>query len=401
MSKLSEPCVSADQPAIDDLAMVDLVSDHGVILDCDARQAAWLGHSVEDLVGADWSLVYSRSARKDLRALLAAGASGPVPRRLRLRDAEGRSRPVSALIEIGRHRGEGLTLRLFKWREAEFARAADLSEGKAVLIDILNASDDPCWCIEYAEPVDLSAPEPEIVRQMFENRRHWRFCNPAMGRFYRLPGDQDLNDRPVREIFDRNPENEDFALFLLRNNFDVVRALSRDTRYDGTTIDVENDVRGLIRNNCLFRMWGTVRDVSKQLRRSDELRKQVGDLELALAAVPEALALVDEQGIVIFANAAAETLFGLSPDLIVGRPLDRLVRNGASFEALAVQTRESPIGALHAPVPVMIAGRDGAIGADLNARCFQTRGRPFLAVSFRNGVTAHSGDLLHRGRAGQ
>jgi hypothetical protein len=37
-------------------------------------------------------------------------------------------------------------------------------------------------------------------------------------------------------------------------------------------IDVENDLRGHIRGNRLFRMWGTVRDVSKHIRRETQLR---------------------------------------------------------------------------------------------------------------------------------
>ena len=44
------------------------------------------------------------------------------------------------------------------------------------LADIVACSADPGWCIEFDEPVDLSAPEQEIVRQIFGNRRRWRLC---------------------------------------------------------------------------------------------------------------------------------------------------------------------------------------------------------------------------------
>lgn len=332
-------------------------------------------------------MIYPAAARDDLRALLDASPAGPVARQLILRDARGCEHAVCALVEVGHHDADapadGRSLRIFKWRDAEFTHIAEIAEGKAVLLDIMNASDDPSWCIEYAEPVDLSAPEQEIVRQIFENRRHWRFCNAAMGRFYRLPEGEDLNDRPVREIFDRNPENEAFALFLLHNNFDVVRALSRDTRYDGSAVDVENDVRGLIRNNQLYRMWGTVRDVSKHLRRSDELRKRVGDLELALAAVPDALVLVDGDGMIAFANAAAEALFGLPPDLIVGQGFEQMVDAQGRPDWLVARIDAEGAESLRVPVPVRVKGHDGMIQAELNARRFEARGQRYVAVTLR------------------
>ena len=382
MTPVSAASSPIPSPEDENVAMIDRISDQGIILACDDRQAAWLGYATEEIAGADWSRIYSRSARAHLSNILDHPEDAPKALVLELRRADGRPQNVCAVVEV-EGSGPTRTLRTFKWHHASFADRDALAEGKAVLIDILNASDDPSWCIEYAEPVDLSAPEQEIVRQMFENRRHWRFCNAAMGRFYRLPDDQDLNDRPVREIFDRNPGNEAFALFLLRNNFDVVRALSHDTRYDGTTVDVENDVRGLIRNNQLHRMWGTVRDVSKHLRRNDELRKRMGDLELALVAVPEALLLVDGSGLILLANTAARVFFGMNTDMIVGQPLEKLVSAAAHPHRLMTLTEQSVTGALRAPILVDAQLHDGPIQAEVNARRFETRGLPYLAVTLR------------------
>lgn len=384
---LRPPLPSGVAADAEDLALVDRIARGGRIVECDPAQAGWLGHAAADLVGADWSRIYTDAARAEMQALFDAPPAGPVARQLVLRDAGGHERPVCALIEVGHH-GEGkgaadLSLRTFKWRGADFMRAAEMAEANAVLLDILNASDDPSWCIEYSEPVDLSAPEQEVIRQFFENRRRWRFCNSAMARFYRLPPGEDLNAHPVDEILGRSPENDQFARLLLRNNFDVVRALSRDTRYDGTTIDVENDVRGLIRDNHLHRIWGTVRDVSKHLRRSEQLRKRVGDLELALAAVPDALLLVDGQGVVDFANAAAEALVGRASDLIVGQGLEALIDTGGEPDWLASRIARDGAEALRRPLHVDLLSRDGPVRAELNARSFEAHGQRHIAVTLR------------------
>ena len=54
-----------------------------------------------------------------------------------------------------------------------------------VLRNFVDTSKDALFCIEFLEPVDLTAPEPEIVRQTFENECVWRMCNNAMARLYK------------------------------------------------------------------------------------------------------------------------------------------------------------------------------------------------------------------------
>ena len=50
-----------------------------------------------------------------------------------------------------------------------------------VLRSFVETSRDALFCIEFLEPVDLAAPEPEIIRQVFENECVWRLCNTANG----------------------------------------------------------------------------------------------------------------------------------------------------------------------------------------------------------------------------
>ncbi|MCP4766178.1 MAG: hypothetical protein GY875_07885 [Gammaproteobacteria bacterium] len=56
-----------------------------------------------------------------------------------------------------------------------------------VLRTFVDTSRDALFCIEFLESVDLTAPEPEIIRQVFENECVWRMCNIAMARLYKLP----------------------------------------------------------------------------------------------------------------------------------------------------------------------------------------------------------------------
>lgn len=365
-------------------ALVDMVDNKGRIIQCEPIQAEALGYTEAALTGANWSMIYPAATRRHISSLLSGRTVGPVPAMLHVRDADGLLTEMAAIIDVISDPTHGRCARLFKWIQADFiANAEQLQDDMEILADIIAASNDPGWCIEYTQPVDLSAPEQEIIRQMFDNQRRWRFCNAAMARFYHFPEEQDLNARSVDEIFPLNPENEEFAKLLIRSNFDVVGAPSLDVRYDGVAQVVENDVRGHIRNNSLHRMWGTVRDVSKHHRKAEQLRRQITDLELFLSVVPDAFVLLDEKGGVVHANDQALALFGRSHAQIEDFSYDHLVSDDATISSLHTALEASATGLLRRPVQAAIHHPDGPIPVELNARLFENKGRANIAISFR------------------
>ncbi|MAQ45980.1 MAG: hypothetical protein CL812_09005 [Confluentimicrobium sp.] len=364
--------------------MIDEISADGTILACDPAQAIALGYDQASLIGTPVSTLYPLPSRRILEAHLSRSKPGPIPEELEIRDAQGNTHRVAAILDIISPADGPQTARVLKWFQAGFiTNTRQLSEDKEILEDIVAASSDPGWCIQFIEPVDLSAPEQEIVRQVFCNRRRWRFCNQAMARFYKLPEGVNINDRPVDEIFPQSLENEDFVRQLIRSDFDVDGAASLDTRYDGVQLVVENDVRGLIRKNFLYRMWGTVRDVSKHHRIAEELREQIADLEAIISAVPDALILLDPSGRIIHANAIALRMFGLDTTQIEGCSYDRLIGENANSSALWLGIRDTATGDLRKPIATRLRSMSGSVPVDVNARRFGMNGVDCLAVTLR------------------
>ena len=188
----------------------------------------------------------------------------------------------------------------------------------AILKGMVDASADACWCMEFEEPVDLESPDREVIRQIFENGPRWRFCNQAMARLYRLPAHLDLGDRPVHEIFPRNRQNEQFIENLLRSGFQINAAPALDSRYDGSQMYVENDVRAHIETGKLIRMFGVVRDVSKQRWKENDLRGKLQLVEWLMGAIPDALIAFDGYLLITAANPAAAKLFQTDIESLVG-----------------------------------------------------------------------------------
>ncbi len=188
-----------------------------------------------------------------------------------------------------------------------------------ILQGILDASNDAAWCMEFGEPVDLTAPDQEIVRQVFENDPFWRFTNPAMARLYLLSPNLDFNDRPTAEIFPRNAQNEAFVHKLIANGFEVDAAPALDTRYDGVEIYVENDVRAHIRDGQLLRIFGIVRDVGKHRIREERMMAELNEALDILTTLPLGVLAFDDSSNLIAANPAASRMLGVSiDDLLAG-----------------------------------------------------------------------------------
>lgn len=213
-------------------------------------------------------------------------------------------------------------------------RALPLDVEYSILAGVLAASSDACWCMEFGDPVDLTAPDHEVVRQVFENDPFWRFANSAMAQLYLLDGGKTFTDRPVCEIFPRNRQNEKFVCHLLANGFEVDAAPALDRRYDGVEIYVANDVRAHIEGGRLIRMFGIVRDVGKNRRREIDLQQRLDAALALLLVVDRPLIALNADRRIEAVNLAAAKLLHRQIDDCLGQPLaDLTIPTGQETKA--------------------------------------------------------------------
>jgi PAS domain-containing protein len=310
--------------------MADVVNASGRILEVSAAQAHTLGYEPAALVGGGVEQIYSPdSARLIARALSSGATRSDHPVWLKLRKADATALHMLSQFDAVDVVGEGRCLRIIKMlAEGLHAKLERLEAANDVLSSIVSTSRDASYCIEFLEPLDLTAPDHEVLRQVFENQCVWRYCNESMAHLYKLPLGGDLNQYDVRDVFARNPDNEVFILKLIRSGWKLDGVLSRDHRYDGVDFFVENDVRGDIRRGQLHRFWGTVRDVNVRRARERELEHQVSTALDILGALPDPVFVFDEYGRIEGANPAVEWKLGWRLDSILGTALDSLLNVG-------------------------------------------------------------------------
>lgn len=308
--------------------LFDLVSEEGRIVYANATEEGELGFRPGKLAGAGFELVYPPQSRQLIERVLMGDVAAPVAfARFQIRSAERKLLDVAANIDLVEDEELGRCARIVKFPLDDTLRQIDvLRRENELLSSIVSSARDASYCVEFIEPVDLTAPEHEIIRQVFENRCTWRYCNEAMSRLYKLPIGDDLNTRNVREVFPRNPDNEVFVRTLIQARWNIDAALSRDHRYDGVDVFIENDVRADIRDGQLHRFWGVVREVNARRMHERDLEDQAATALDILAAVADPIIVTDQAGQIIGANPAVEWTLGWPVDSVLGRDLGEFLR---------------------------------------------------------------------------
>lgn len=368
--------------------LLDAVAADGTVLACNGSHAAALGYGVGEVVGRPAERFYLRGSAARLRELVERLEPGAAQHHLRfeLRRRDGTPLGVSASVDVVEADGA----RVLRMAKTPLDPALDalgqLARENETLRSIVSTSKDALWCIEFAEPVDLTAPAAEAVRQVFENVSYWRLCNKAMARLYRLPENLDFNEQHVRVAFPRNPENEAFVQQLIEHDFNIDGVPSLDHRYDGLDVYVENDVRGHIENGMLHRMWGAARDLSEQKRKESELANRLDAAVEVLSAVPDPILVIGQDGVLEAANPAIEWRFGWPVDEVLGRPAANLVRFPAGFEPAA---DGAAAGGASQTLEVTVRAADGSdhpCRAHLSALGGTARGRRIVLTLRSDGV---------------
>lgn len=352
------------------------------LINVSASLSDQLGYAPDELLDQPIERFYSVESVRTLRQLLANPPADEQIHSLELTLI----RRNGGLLQV-------IASGLLQWRSVEQPRLhllkiplgklghqlREMHNATEVMSQMLQSAKVAYWCIEFAEAVDINTSPDEIVRQVFENDSHWRLCNRAMAEVYEMPSDVDFNQQPVRLYWPRSPANEEFVRRLIEADFSVDCALSVDRRHDGSPAYVENDVRATLVNGHLLRMWGSIRDVSQELRMQHDAQQRIDALRQVFDAVPDAVLVIDEHLQPQWRNAAFEDTFGITNAAGIAR---RLLDN-----ALPERT-------WHSLALPDVSGRD----LQFNVHCSRIlvrEGEAWRVAVFRERLGAHQAEELH------
>lgn len=306
------------------LLHLDTITADGKLLHVSPSQSDQLGYAPDELQGQSIEQIYTAESVQVLHRLFTSPPADEQIQNLELTliRRSGSLLPVLASGMLEWRTVQAPRLHLIKIPLGSLNRRInELQNANEVMSQMLSSAKVAYWCIEFAESVDITQTPDEIVRQVFENRSYWRMCNRAMADVYEMPADVDFDQQPVRLYWPRSPANEEFVRRLIETDFYVDGALSVDRRHDGSPAYVENDVRAAIHDGRLLRMWGSIRDVSQELRVQHDAEQRIDALRRVFDAVPDAVLVIDEHLQPQWRNAAFEHTFGITQGARISQAL--------------------------------------------------------------------------------
>lgn len=149
--------------------------------------------------------------------------------------------------------------------------------------------------------------------------------NEAGARFFGR-STQDLIGQPLSVLIGELAAAHDIAEMRSLKSFEPVRSLHclknalGELRYLEGIITVERDARGEF-----LGVRGVVRDVTEQQLAQKALRESEARYRLVAETASDAIITIDESGQILFANPAAEKIFGYPVAELIGASLSRLV----------------------------------------------------------------------------
>ena len=315
-----------------DALMVDWIDAEGRIRAVNALEARELAVTIADGESLPLERVYSSTSAQALRAI--ARGDQPASSGIAVWVNSPQYSEIPMIAAVLPDASRGIVVVKQPLPASVLGIGPELAERVEILSQMIGAATEACWCIEFLEPVDTSLAEDEIVERIFANQSRWRACNEAMARLYRVPDGTDFNLQPVSRYFPATEINRQMVRDLVRSAYRLDRAVAVDRRHDGTEMLVENDFRAAIKDGFLVRLWGTTRDIGAHRQREQQLTDRADTMQDILSAAPDPILVISEDGLLLAANPAAESVWGRTAEQVLGRPIQRFVETRQALDKL-------------------------------------------------------------------
>lgn len=148
----------------------------------------------------------------------------------------------------------------------------ELMRNNELFQTFMEESIEPIWCFELDEPLPLDLSEDEQFN-LFFSRAYLLEYNRAYAQVVGYERREDLLGMRLSEIMPPSiPENAEAIKQVIRAGYNL-RNFETVEFYKKKKFIALNNIRGVIEDGKLLRLWGTGRDITAQKAAEDELRQ--------------------------------------------------------------------------------------------------------------------------------
>ena len=147
----------------------------------------------------------------------------------------------------------------------------DLMRNSELFQIFMEESIEPIWCFELDKPLSLDLPEDEQFNLFYSNA-YLKENNRAYAQVAGYERREDMLGMRLSEIMPPSiPENAESIKQVIRAGYNLRDFVTVEV-YKKKKIIALNNVRGVIEDGKLLRLWGTGRDITAQKTVEDKLR---------------------------------------------------------------------------------------------------------------------------------
>ncbi|HEY0068296.1 MAG TPA: PAS domain S-box protein [Flavisolibacter sp.] len=196
-----------------------------------------------------------------------------------------------------------------------------LEEEKKRYKSYIDQCSEGIFCQELRHPIPIEASLEEFLERMRKDS-YLSECNDAMASMYGFARAEELYNLPADQMMDfSDPANTESYRGFRENNFMIVNAETHEKDSFGNDRYFLNNAIGIVEDGCLRRIWGTQRDITAQKQTEERIRLLASLVE----QTSDILTASDLDFKPITWNRAAEEIYGLKADQVIGKDLRTLI----------------------------------------------------------------------------
>lgn len=181
------------------------------------------------------------------------------------------------------------------------AREQALKDSEERYKAFLTNSSEGVFRLEFDEPIRLSDPVDEQVEQVFSGRIAG--CNTAFARIYRFESKEEIIDKELRDVLVTAGEEARASVQLVVDSkYSVVEGERKITDHRGKEYYYSLSVFGVIEEEQVRRVWGTVRDITARKRAEEALKRKEAEFRALADNITQLAWMADESGYIFWYN---------------------------------------------------------------------------------------------------
>ncbi len=185
----------------------------------------------------------------------------------------------------------------------------------------IGQSSEAIWRYELETPIRIYESPANIVSHL-RNKGFIAECNDIMAKMHGYDNSAQLIGSKLDDFFNLVERTNGNALInFVKNGFKLTDVESCENDKNGNTRFFLNNLVGIVENGYLKRTWGTQRDVTEKKLAEEKIRY----LARLTENVYDAVMGSDMQFIVKSFNKAAEKLYGLKAEQVIGKRIQDFV----------------------------------------------------------------------------